>query len=39
MNFVLPIRIAQIILAILVLATSAYGERAFRHSGSVASPC
>jgi hypothetical protein len=28
MNFVLPIRIAQIILAILVLATSAYGERA-----------
>jgi hypothetical protein len=42
MNFVLPIRIAQIILAILVLATSAYGERASRpvsHFGFVASPC
>jgi hypothetical protein len=27
MNFILPIRIVQVILAILVLATSAYGER------------
>jgi hypothetical protein len=31
MNFILPIRIVQVILAILVLATSAYGERVFRH--------
>ena len=28
MNFILPIRIAQVILALLVLGTSAYGERA-----------
>jgi hypothetical protein len=39
MNFILPIRIVQVILALLVLGTSAYGECASRPVGRrVASP-
>ncbi|KEQ65274.1 uncharacterized protein M437DRAFT_14992, partial [Aureobasidium melanogenum CBS 110374] len=36
MNFVFPIRIAQVIIAIIVLATSAYVTSAF-HNGSPSS--
>lgn len=39
MNFILPIRIAQVILALLVLGTSAYGERALPVWLATVSPC